>query len=110
MCTASSQAATCAACASASENTATVPIPSRRAVRAMRQAISPRLAISSLPNIGLFLRRPARRTLFEECGDAFAPFGRDARVGDALGRGGEQYVVHGCLDNIGQQPLGGGQR
>ena len=43
---ASSQARTWSASASASENTATVAIPSRRAVRAMRQAISPRLAIS----------------------------------------------------------------
>ena len=45
--TASSQAATWGMSASASEKTATVAMPSRRAVRAMRTAISPRLAISS---------------------------------------------------------------
>ena len=51
---ASSQASTWAACASASEYTATVRIPRRLAVAAMRQAISPRLAIRILLNIELF--------------------------------------------------------
>src|SRR4051812_29701752 len=45
--TASSQARTWSAAASASENTATVGTPSTRQVRAMRTAISPRLAMSS---------------------------------------------------------------
>src|SRR5688572_18260551 len=107
MCTASSQAATCAACASASENTATVRTPRRRAVRATRQAISPRFAISSLANIeGLLLGRPGRRAFLEECRDAFPAFGRDANVGDALRGGGEQHVIHGCLHDIGEQTLG----
>src|SRR2546422_9782004 len=53
---ASSQAATCIASASASEYTATVAIAMRRAVRATRQAISPRLAIRILSNIARFLR------------------------------------------------------
>src|SRR5919106_340518 len=43
---------TCSASASASEWTATVPIPSRRQVRMIRQAISPRLAIRIFLNIG----------------------------------------------------------
>src|SRR5579862_4955045 len=46
MCTASSAARTWRAPASASEYTATVRMPSRRAVRKMRQAISPRFATS----------------------------------------------------------------
>jgi hypothetical protein len=44
-------ASTCWARASASECTATVPMPIRRAVRAMRQAISPRLAMRILVNM-----------------------------------------------------------
>ena len=43
----SSHAATCGLSRSASEQTAIVAIPMRRAVRAIRTAISPRLAISS---------------------------------------------------------------
>src|SRR5262249_37942972 len=50
--TASSASRTCRASASASESTATVAIPMRRAVRITRQAISPRLAIRILRNIG----------------------------------------------------------
>lgn len=49
---ASSQARTCGASRSASENTAIVRRPMARAVRAIRTAISPRLAISRLENIG----------------------------------------------------------
>src|SRR5262245_22921550 len=48
MSTASSASATCMALRSASENTATVRRPMRLAVRMIRQAISPRLAINSL--------------------------------------------------------------
>src|SRR6187399_731473 len=110
MCTASSQAATCAAWASASEYTATVPMPIRRAVRATRQAISPRFAISSLVNTSkLLLRRPGRRPLFEEGRDAFATFGRHARIGNAFRGRGEQHVVHGYFDDVGEQALGRGQ-
>src|SRR3954466_15098033 len=104
--TASSQAATCAAFASAAEYTATVRMRSRRAVRATRQAISPRFAMSSFANTGSGLRNPGGRTLLEERRDAFAPFGRDARIGNAFRGGGEQYVVHRRLDHIGQQALG----
>src|ERR1700716_3223415 len=48
MCTASSASRTWRAPASASENTAMVRSPNRRAVRKMRQAISPRLATRRL--------------------------------------------------------------
>src|SRR3979490_879666 len=48
MCTASSASRTWRAPASASENTAMVRSPKRRAVRKMRQAISPRLATRRL--------------------------------------------------------------
>src|SRR5580704_13164479 len=48
MCTASSAARTWRAPASASEYTATVRMPRRRALRKMRQAISPRFATSRL--------------------------------------------------------------
>src|SRR3954471_15162065 len=53
MATASSQAATCIEPASASEWTATDAMPSLRKVRAMRQAISPRLAMRTLLNMRL---------------------------------------------------------
>src|SRR5215470_10758363 len=48
---ASSQTATCSASTSASEYTATVRTPIRRAVRATRHEISPRFAIRILSNI-----------------------------------------------------------
>src|SRR5690606_19865215 len=47
----SSASRTCCASASADENTATVDIPIRRQLRITRQAISPRLAISTFSNI-----------------------------------------------------------
>src|SRR5665213_1438360 len=50
---ASSARRTCRALASASEYTATLRMPSRRAVRSMRQAISPRLAIRMVLNMRL---------------------------------------------------------
>ena len=52
ICTASSAISTCSASRSASEKTATVLIPMRRAVLMTRQAISPRLAIRIFLNIG----------------------------------------------------------
>src|ERR1700761_5966449 len=45
--TASSACATCSEPASASENTATEAMSSRRSVRSIRQAIAPRLAMST---------------------------------------------------------------
>ena len=58
---ASSQEATCSESASASEYTATVRMPSRLAVRATRQAISPRLAIRILSNMRSAVRRAERK-------------------------------------------------
>ena len=58
--TASSASRTCRAFASASEWTATVRIPSRRAVRMTRQAISPRFAMRILVNIGHIRKTPKR--------------------------------------------------
>src|SRR5574341_1026938 len=87
---ASSARATWRALRSASEYTSTVRTPMARAVAAMRQAISPRLAIRILPNtsrLGRQLgREPARLALFQERGDTLFSFGRDADLGDALGR------------------------
>src|SRR5712691_4872569 len=85
---------------SASEYTATVRTPSRRAVRITRQAISPRLAIRILPNTLAFARGPGRLALLEECRDARLAFRRDADLGDAPGGIGNQRVV--------QRPPGNG--
>src|SRR5690349_17188192 len=49
-----------------------------------RQAISPRLAIRILENMGL-PRRPGRLALFKESRQPFAPFGRGADGGDPFG-------------------------
>ena len=74
-----------------SEYPAIVRKPMRRAVRAMRQAISPRLAIRRVLNI----RRthscqhsglpPGRRALAKEGGDAFAPLLGFPGVGQLVG-------------------------
>src|SRR5688572_11470234 len=74
----------------------------------MRQAISPRLAMSSLPNTLLFY--PGGRAFFEERRNSLAPFGRDARIGDAFGGGGQQHVVERRFDHVREQPLGGRER
>ena len=55
-----------------------------------RQAISPRLAISSLSNIRAF---PRRRAPFEKGFEALAAFGRGAQLGYPLGRLARQVVV-----------------
>src|SRR5712691_557181 len=104
---ASSASATWRDCASASEYTATVRMPMRRAVLATRQAISPRLAIRILANTGrdLFLpfcallsrlfclEHPTRRTLLEKGAHAFLAFCGSPRGGDAAGHVGHQL---GC--------------
>src|SRR3954469_25869695 len=102
MCTASSQACTCFACASASEYTATVRMPSRRAVAATRQAISPRLAIRILVNIvvsGVVSgcrrpgRRPAEAALRQPGVDVRAPVGDvGAQAAVAVAAEGRQLV------------------
>src|SRR6266852_4282542 len=90
---ASSASLTCSAPRSASEYTATVRTPSRRAVRITRQAISPRLAIRILPNTLAFALSPARLALLEERRDALLAFRRDADLGDAPGGIRDQRVV-----------------
>src|SRR5712692_2367731 len=90
---ASSASATWRDCASASEYTATVAMPMRRAVLATRAAISPRLAIRILANTGrtlsllfvaLFHRlQPGGPALLEKGAHAFfalcgCPSGGDA--------------------------------
>src|SRR5205814_3626422 len=89
---ASSQSVTCKAPTSASEYTATVRTPIRRAVRATRQAISPRLAIRILSNIAGMLRSARRRVRVTE--PALDPRGR--RPDEA--------------PELGQQPGGRGQQ
>src|ERR1700704_4530062 len=90
---------------SASEYTATVPTPSRRAVRITRHAISPRLAIRTLPNTSVFSPPPGRLALLEERGDALLAFGRDADLGDAPGGVRDQRCVHGPSGNRADQLL-----
>src|SRR6185295_18061467 len=89
---ASSAKLTWRAFASASECTAAMPIPMRRAVLATRQAISPRFAIRILRNMLGLSRNPRRLALLEERRDAFLSLGRDADLGDSL-RG----VVDHCI-------------
>src|SRR5688500_16069484 len=91
---ASSASRTCGASWSASEYTATVGIPRRRAVRITRQAISPRLAMSSLRNTSGLPGRPGRLALLEERNDAFLAFGRSADLGNAPGGVGHQRIIH----------------
>src|SRR5512142_2878931 len=76
----SSASLTCSAVRSASEYTATAPMPMRFAVRITRQAISPRFAIRILRNT---LALPGGLALLEEGGDAFLALGRSADLGDA---------------------------
>src|SRR4051812_45817935 len=84
---ASSARATCRASRSASENTATVRIPMRCALRMTRQAISPRLAIRMVRNIGPPLAlAPGGGALVQEGGEPLLPLvagaaGRDAAAG-----------------------------
>src|SRR5258705_9515379 len=95
---ASSARLTWRALRSASEYTATVRIPSRRAVRITRHAISPRLAIRILPNIRekcsrSALRGPGRLALLKEGRGPFLALGRAADLGDALrGLGNQRFV------------------
>src|SRR6185436_7260950 len=113
---ASSASATWRASRSASEYTATVRMPMRRAAAITRQAISPRLAMRILRNTLLFLPRrldahrlevlhPRGLAFFEERGDAFLAFGRDADLGDALGGVGDHGVVGGTRAHRAQQVL-----
>src|SRR5467141_147691 len=102
---ASSARLTWRALRSASEYTATLRTPSRRAVRITRHAISPRLAIRILPNTSVFSPPPGRLALLEERGDALPAFGRDADLGDAPGGVRDQRRVHGPPGNRTNQLL-----
>ena len=80
--------ATCSASRSASEYTATVRMPSRRAVRATRQAISPRLAIRILREHPVSALRFSRKDAMPSLPSA------EARISAMLLRGlGDQRVV-----------------
>src|SRR5690606_40769090 len=96
------------ASASASENTATVRMPSRRAVRITGQAISPRLAIRILSNMSVHC--PCGRALVEEGGKALLALGGYPQGGDEVGRGGvERVAIHVRLHRAHQGlGLGGG--
>src|SRR6267378_2623510 len=102
---ASSARLTWRALRSASEYTATVRTPSARAVRITRHAISPRLAIRTLPNTSVFSSPPGRLALLEERGDALLAFGRDADLGDAPGGVRDQRCVHSPPGNRADQFL-----
>src|SRR5256714_15497959 len=97
---ASSASAACRDCASASEYSAPLAMPMRRAVLVTRQAISPRLAIRILANTGrtLFLllgallhrlRQPGGFSLLEKGAHAFLALRGCPGGGDARG-----HVVH----------------
>src|SRR6266581_7260048 len=101
---ASSAIATWRECASASEYTATVAMPMRRAVLATRAAISPRLAIRILANTGrtlffllcaLFhrLRQPRGFALLEKGAHALLAFRGCPGGGDPCGHVVQQLGV-----------------
>src|SRR5438093_7647111 len=106
MCTASSARRACRALASASENTATVRTPRRRAVLMTRHAISPRLPIRILVNMVLSLE-PIRLPLFEECADAFLGLRRRSKVGDALRCFLDHDLIDGAVDEAPYELFGG---
>src|SRR4249919_99192 len=107
-----------------SEWTATVRIASRRQVRMTRPAISPRLAIRIFENMGVprsssdarrrlvegdfrrLRRHPRGLALLEERRHAFAPLGRGAQLGDALGGVLDELARHGAIVHRADQLLG----
>src|SRR5437763_14810703 len=104
---ASSARRTCRASRSASEYTATVWIPSRRAVRMTRQAISPRLAISSLANTSAL---PGGLALAKEGSDAFLAFCGNADLRDPLRRFRDQALIQRRIGHRAHQLLDAGDR
>src|SRR6185503_20563481 len=118
---ASSASATWRASRSASEYTATVRTPRLRAAAITRQAISPRLAMRILRNtLALLPRRldahrleflhPGGLALFQERGDAFLAFRRNADLGDALRGIRDQGFVDWTRGDAAQQVLDLGVR
>src|SRR4051812_3568718 len=104
---ASSPVSPCSAWRSASEETATVRIPMRFAVRITRHAISPRLAIRILRNT---LALPGRLALFEERGDAFASVAGGANLRDAPRGVGLQRIVDRPAGDVAHEVLDAGMR
>src|SRR6188768_2267401 len=84
-------------------------MPSRRAVRMTRQAISPRLAIRILENMEL-PRCPSRLALFKEPRQPLAPFGRGADGGDPFGGVVDKVGIDGPVSDGGNEVLGGALR
>src|SRR5207342_3277388 len=85
-------------------------MPRRLAVRAMRHAISPRLAMRILSNIWCrsWLRLgPTRGTLVEEGSDAFLPLGAHADLGDARRGLFGQQLIYRPVRNVRNEVLGG---
>ena len=82
----------------------------------IRQAISPRLAISRLRNIGRAgLAGPRRRALFQERDQAFLRLGAGATGGDTAGRVLDHRRVDGAPgkrrdQRLGQRPRGRGAK
>src|SRR3546814_14061233 len=76
-------------------------MPMWRAVRMIRRAISPRLAIRSLR----IRFHPGCRTLFEEGGKAFFSLRRGAARGDPSGAVGADRVVYGAARIVGDTGL-----
>src|SRR3546814_1393181 len=76
-------------------------MPMWRAVRMIRRAISPRLAIRSLR----IRFHPGCRTFFEEGGKAFFSLRRGAARGDPSGAVGADRVVYGSARIVGDKGL-----
>src|SRR3546814_5062316 len=76
-------------------------MPMWRAVRMIRRAISPRLAIRSLR----IRFHPGCRTLFGEGGKAFFSLRRGAARGDPSGAVGADRVVYGSARIVGDKGL-----
>src|SRR5271163_4704631 len=98
--TLSSAKRTCIAWASAVECTATVWMPISRQARRILSAISPRLAISTLSNMGALLKDHHRLAELDRAGIR----DQDARELAALGRLDLVHDLHGLDD---QQGLAG---
>src|SRR5690606_23657423 len=97
----SSASRTCCASASAEENTATVDIPIRRQDRITRQAISPRLAISTFSNIIFLATDEHGWARIELIGleDLSAELGSTPEVQE------QAYTNTGCLEIVDQLRL-----
>src|SRR5450631_3504704 len=80
-------------------------MPRRRAVRMIRHAISPRLAIRRRSIKACASLAPGRLALLEEGGDAFAPFIRCARLGDRAGGERHQSFIDDAAGDLADKTL-----